>query len=65
MFCPGGYAGTMVEKDYTPDTHATPESDLPSGPEIRAERSERKRFQEARKEHKIISGVRTQIDRDK
>ncbi|HEY3272724.1 MAG TPA: hypothetical protein VGJ92_03120 [Methanocella sp.] len=55
----------MVEKDYTPDTHATPESDLPSGPEIRAERSERKRFQEARKEHKIISGVRTQIDRDK
>jgi len=36
-----------------------------AGPEIRAERAERKRFEDARRQCRIISDVRTRIDKSK
>jgi hypothetical protein len=42
-----------------------PISDRIVGPEIRVEKAEEKIFEEARDEDKVISGVRTKIDKEK
>lgn len=50
----------MVRKEVKRDQG---DDEKPASPEIRAEKSERKRFEEARQEHRIIDGVRTKIDK--
>jgi hypothetical protein len=37
----------------------------PASPEIRAEKSERRRFEESRRQCRIVSDVRTKIDKSK
>ena len=54
-----GKLGVQRNKDVKPVSHR------PAGPEIAAEKAEEKRFEEARREDKIISGVRTKIDKSK
>jgi hypothetical protein len=49
----------MVRKEGGRDQDA---GEKPASPEIRAEKSERKRFEEARQEHRIVDGVRMKID---
>ena len=63
--CPGGNLETMAEKYVTTDTDTGPAGGKPARPEIRAEKVERKRFEKARQEHRIIDGVRTKIDKRK
>jgi hypothetical protein len=54
-----GKLGVQRNKDVKPVSHRH------AGPEIAAEKAEEKRFEEARREDKIISGVRTKIDKSK
>jgi hypothetical protein len=63
--CPGDNLGTMTEKDAVTATNASPAGEKPATPETEAEKAERRRFEEAREEHRIIDGVRTKIDKDK
>jgi len=63
--CPDGNLEMMAEKYVTTDRDASLAGEKPDRPEIRAEKVERKRFEEARKEHRIIDGVRTKIDKSK
>ncbi|MGA9140967.1 MAG: hypothetical protein WBZ29_12130 [Methanocella sp.] len=51
--------GVERKRDVKPISHR------PAGPEIAAEKAEEKIFEEARREDKIISGVRTKIDKRK
>ena len=56
----GSDPGTMVKEELTQD-----EDIGTAGPEIGAERAERKRFEEARRLRQIPDRVRTKIDKSK
>jgi hypothetical protein len=62
--CPRSDLITMAEEYVATDTDACPAGEEPAGPETGAEKAERRRFEEARQEHRIIDGVRTGIDKD-
>jgi len=55
----------MVKIGVTRNRDVKPISHRPCGPEIGAEKAEEKIWEEARKEDKIVSGVRTKIDKRK
>jgi hypothetical protein len=55
----------MTKKDAIRGTNAGTAGKKPVGPEIGAEKAERRRYEEARRQCRIISGVRTKIDADK
>ena len=55
----------MVKIGVKRDRDVRPISDRITGPEIGAEKAEEKIFDEARREDRIISGVRTKIDKSK
>lgn len=54
-----GKLGVQRNKNVKPVSHRH------AGPEIAAEKAEEKRFEQARREDKIISDVRTKIDKRK
>jgi hypothetical protein len=51
--------GVERNKDVKPISHR------PAGPEIGAEKAEEERFEQARREDRVIAGVRTKIDKRK
>jgi hypothetical protein len=55
----------MVRKEVTRSTDAGTASERPARPEVRAEKAERKRFEDARRQCRIVSDVRTKIDKSK
>jgi hypothetical protein len=53
----------MVRKDVIVDTSVRLDDGRYAGPEISAEKAEQKIFEEARQQGRVISDVRTRIDR--
>jgi hypothetical protein len=52
----------MVRKDVKRDQDS---GEKPASPEVRAEKAERQRFEESRRQCRIVSDVRTKIDKSK
>jgi hypothetical protein len=65
MLCLHVEISLMAKLGVQRDRDVKPISHRPAGPEIRAEKAEEERFEQARREDKIIAGVRTKIDKSK
>jgi hypothetical protein len=63
--CPGGNLDVMVEKMDEGKCGSRRAHDKIAGPETNAEKAEEKIFCESQLEGRIVSGVRTKIDKRK
>jgi len=63
--CPGGNIHVMAERADAEKCGPRRDHDQLAGPEIKAEKAEEKTFCKSRRKGRIVSGVRTKIDRSK